>query len=77
MGSKDRAASPMHRRCIGDASATSAWGNMGSTSSRIVDASAMRRDPLTPSRTPSRRPRTWGGTIITLPERTPNLMLLQ
>eukprot|EP00959_Pyramimonas_sp_CCMP1952_P331561 6943011-Pyramimonas_sp.AAC.1 len=57
MGPKDRAALPMHRRCIGDASATSAWETTGSTSNRIVDASAMRRDPPTPStRTPSRKP---------------------
>eukprot|EP00959_Pyramimonas_sp_CCMP1952_P001611 33181-Pyramimonas_sp.AAC.1 len=60
MGSKDCAASSMHQRCIGDvgsASATPAWGNTVSTSRRIVDASAMRRDPPTPStRTPSRRP---------------------
>eukprot|EP00959_Pyramimonas_sp_CCMP1952_P356350 7462877-Pyramimonas_sp.AAC.1 len=60
-------ASPMYRRCVGDASAmhprrrrctkaTSAWGSAVSTVSRIVDASAMRRDPPTPSaRTPSGR----------------------
>eukprot|EP00959_Pyramimonas_sp_CCMP1952_P322882 6756517-Pyramimonas_sp.AAC.1 len=43
MVSKDRVASPMHRRRIGDASATSAWGSTGSPSSRIGDASANRR----------------------------------
>eukprot|EP00959_Pyramimonas_sp_CCMP1952_P427590 8955240-Pyramimonas_sp.AAC.1 len=74
MGSEDRAAFAirwrcigdawaMHVRCIvdvGDAPAKSAWTKSGSTSSHIVDASAMRRDrdPPTPSTpTPSRRPR--------------------
>eukprot|EP00959_Pyramimonas_sp_CCMP1952_P073267 1531634-Pyramimonas_sp.AAC.1 len=50
-----------HRRCIsdvGDASATLAWRKSGSASSHIADASAMRRDPPTPStRIPSGRPR--------------------
>eukprot|EP00959_Pyramimonas_sp_CCMP1952_P392943 8233745-Pyramimonas_sp.AAC.1 len=54
--------SSMHRRCtggIGDASATSAWRKSGSTSSRIADVSATRRDPPTPSTpTPFRRPLT-------------------
>eukprot|EP00959_Pyramimonas_sp_CCMP1952_P457726 9475416-Pyramimonas_sp.AAC.1 len=42
----------MHRRCIGgigDAAATTAWRRSGSTSSRIADAPAMQRDPLTAS----------------------------
>eukprot|EP00959_Pyramimonas_sp_CCMP1952_P094151 1969647-Pyramimonas_sp.AAC.1 len=55
----------MHRRCIGhvgDATTASAWGDTGSTSSRIGDASAMRCEPLTPSaRTPSKSPRIRSG----------------
>eukprot|EP00959_Pyramimonas_sp_CCMP1952_P286496 5990767-Pyramimonas_sp.AAC.1 len=47
----------MHQRCIGDVgdvSTTPAWRKSGSASSCIADASAMRRDPPTPSaRTPA------------------------
>eukprot|EP00959_Pyramimonas_sp_CCMP1952_P253872 5303895-Pyramimonas_sp.AAC.1 len=60
MGSKDRAAPPMRRRCIGDvgdASATSARRTPGSTASRIADVSARRRDPTRSTRTPFGRPR--------------------
>eukprot|EP00959_Pyramimonas_sp_CCMP1952_P247147 5165905-Pyramimonas_sp.AAC.1 len=42
----------MRRRCTRDgrdASAPSAWTEWGSTSRRIADASAMQRDPPTPS----------------------------
>eukprot|EP00959_Pyramimonas_sp_CCMP1952_P237193 4957375-Pyramimonas_sp.AAC.1 len=66
MGSEDHAALPMYRRRIGDAStvhrrcianvggasATSARSKSGSASSRVVYASAMRRNPPTPSTPP-------------------------
>eukprot|EP00959_Pyramimonas_sp_CCMP1952_P321476 6727074-Pyramimonas_sp.AAC.1 len=65
MGSRDRAASPTHRRCTGDASATSAMHrrrrrgeNWAPHRRCLADVSAMRRDPPTPSaRTPTARPR--------------------
>eukprot|EP00959_Pyramimonas_sp_CCMP1952_P002902 59976-Pyramimonas_sp.AAC.1 len=63
MGSEARAASPIHRRCIGDASAMhwrhrrcigdvvveNIWPHIEPQRCWISDASAMRRDPPTSS----------------------------